>query len=193
VGKAYLLSRAAPQGINAVNSAAALSANLQTNALRGSFAKAFESAQKFFEEESQYYSGCRGFFTWESNRLAFQHSRLREFADDMHSIASGKLPEMSAVAEDSETLLAELTKELHVFMRGPLDEVIDEDQDPALEDSFYFAEGESAELHQKWEEHQESVAKFLCAVKPERTKEYWKRWMNEDRTAFLLRFKNSPR
>jgi hypothetical protein len=100
---------------------------------------------------------------------------------------------MSAVAEDSETLLAELTKELHVFMRGPLDEVIGEGQDPAIADSFYFAEGEGAELHQKWEEHQEAVANSLCAVKPERTKEDWKRWMNEDRTAFLLRFKNGPR
>ena len=193
VGKAYLLSRAAPQRINAVNSAASLSANLQTNALRGSFSKAFESAQKFFEEESQYYSGCRGFFTWESNRLAYQHSRLRQFVEEMHSIASGKLPGMSAGDNDSETTLAALTKELHLFMRGPLDEVIGEGQDPALEDSFYFAEGEGAELHQKWEEHQESVAIFLCVVKPERTKEDWKRWMNEDRIAFLLRFKNGPR
>jgi hypothetical protein len=193
VGKAYLLSRAAPQRINAANSAASLSANLETSALRASFAKAFESAQKFFGEESQHYSGCRGFFTWESNRLAYQHSRLRQFVEEMHSIASGKLPDMSAGDNDSETTLEALTKELHVFMRGPLDEVIGEGQDPALEDSFYFAEGEGAELHQKWEEHQEAVTNFLCAVKPERSKQEWKRWMNEDRTAFLLRFKNGPR
>jgi hypothetical protein len=193
VGKAYLLSRPAPQRINAANGAAALSANLETSALRASFAEAFESAQKFFGEESQHYSGCLGFFTWESNRLAYQHSRLHEFLDDMHAIVSGNLPYISAGDGDSATSLEELTKELHLFMRGPLDEVIGEGQDPALEDSFYFAKGEGTELHQKWKKHQEAVAKFLYAVKPQRTKEEWRRWMNEQRTAFLVRFKNGHR
>lgn len=190
VGKAYLLSRAEPRRINAVDSAALLSANLESNALRASFAKAFESARTFFGAESQHYSGCRGFFTWEANRLAYQHSTLREFVEEMNLIVSGKLPDMGAGDGPSETALEELTRDLHVFMRGPLDEIIGEGQDPTPEDSFYFAEGEGAELHQTWQVYREEVARFLHRIKPDRTEEEWKRWMTEQRMAFLLRFKN---
>ena len=190
VGKAYLLSRTAPPCIPAVEGAASLSEKLGGNALRALFAAAFESAQTFAEAESQHYAGCRGFFTWESNRAGYEDSVLRGFVNEMNSVVSGKLPELIAGDDDPETTLEELIKEAHIFMRGPLKGVIRDVQDPALDDCFYFAEGEGAVLHKTWKSYRDAAARFLHALKPERTEEEWKRWMNNRRMKFLQYFKN---
>ena len=192
VGNAYLLSRTGlkPE-VNAGEVSAVLRAKLETNVLRAAFAKASECAENYAEAESQHYSGCRGFVTWESNRMAYKKSVLFAFIGDVSAVLAGKIPEEVESSGDSEATLGELMKDLSSFMRGPLEEVVQDDQDPALADSFYYGEETKEEPSQAaWIAYRDALAQLLHAIKPSQSERNWTQWLNNRRIEFLLRFKN---
>lgn len=192
VGNAYLLSRNGFQpDVNPGRASAALQAKLETNVLRVAFKKACEYAETYAEAESQRYSGCRGFFTWESNRVAYKKSVLLAFLEDVSAVLAGNIPDKFAVTENSDATLGELMKSLSSFMSGPLEEVVQDDQDPSPGDSFYYGEDTEEEYVQAvWIGYRDALAQLLHAIKPGHPERTWTEWLNTRRIEFLLRFKN---
>jgi hypothetical protein len=192
VGNAYLVSRTGfKPAVSAFEISAALQATLETNALRAAFAKASKCAENYAEAESEHYSGCRGFFTWESNRMAYKKSLLLAFTEDVSAVLAGKIPPEVESSEHSEATLAELTKSLSSFLRGPLEEVVQDDQDPVFGDSFYYGEeAEEAPSQAAWIAYRDALAQLLHAIKPSQAEHNWTQWLNNRRIEFLLRFKN---
>ena len=192
VGKAYLLSRSGFQReVTVAEISAVLQAKLETNVLRTAFAKASKCAETYAEAESQHYSGCRGFFTWESNRVAYKKSVLLAFFEDVSSVLAGKMADKFEVIENSEATLGELMKSLSSFMKGPLEEVVQDDQDPAPGDSFYYGEETEAEPgNTVWTDYRDALAQLLYAIRPDQSERVWTEWLNTRRIKFLLRFKN---
>lgn len=190
LGAVYMLSGTAKLLANPVQVAASLSTKFANDNLRSAFAKAFDAAERFAEQEAAHYSGCRGFFTWESNRRAYKKSVLLGFIDEVQSVLAGKISKINEASRDSEATLEELTKNLHTFMKGPRDYDVKGSEDPAPGDSFYFAEGEEIELQSTWKSYRDALSELLYAIDSERAEHEWKECINRRRLDFLTRLKS---
>ena len=69
--------------------------------------------------------------------------------------------------------------------------MVQDDQDPAPGDSFYYGEETEEEPgHTVWTDYRDALAQLLYAIRPDQSERVWTEWLNTRRIKFLLRFKN---